>query len=102
MLIQKSEKVVEMGSTKSHTDLETPVFVKRHTQEQNQNNQSGFPDKFETPTFIHKKEGPASSSNIHSTSETQNNQPDFKADIHKFISQLENAKDKKERSEVCK
>ena len=106
MMIQNSEKVVEMGRTSSQTELETPVIIKRNNQEQNTNNQSEISDKFETPTFIHKNEGPAAgsnhSSNIHSTVQIQHSQPDNKEDINKFISQFENAKDKTERSQVCK
>jgi hypothetical protein len=109
IFIHKSETVIGRPgiSSKSEVELETPVIRKRSSVENKTlDNQEEFSDKFETPTFIHKKEASSENSNIskniHSSAQILHEGSDIKDDINKLISQLDNSKDKAERSRVCK
>ncbi len=85
------------GGLEANKRFETPVKIE----------DSHFEPGFETPTFIHtneKSSGPQE--NIHAAPQINNQKIDLdtqlKSDMETFTSQLENTKDKSERTEIRK
>jgi hypothetical protein len=56
---------------------------------------------YETPSFIHKKETISNNNHSQSTNPEVNMKDSMEKDIQAFISQFDNAKDKKDRVEIC-